>query len=277
MNFLVFVPVIALLIALRFTKLSILLWQFVIFAACFILLKFGFTKPLPMSVVNLFSGIIAVSLFAYLSFDNENFSKSLKELKTFITERQYALWLKIVIIVIPIGFGVNVYIKKSQGIKPPVFGRSIHPAPPTSTSFRGKTIDLVAGENPFRPLKATNPDSFLVHVDNGERVYCEQCSYCHGGNMESKGLFAHALDPIPIKFADKTILPDLQESFLFWRIAKGGPDLPDEAAPWASSMPAFEPFLTENEIWDVLLYMYEFNGMTPRAISAHAGGGGGEH
>jgi hypothetical protein len=92
--------------------------------------------------------------------------------------------------------------------------------------------------------------------------------------MESKGIYAHALDPLPIKFSDPTILPDLQESFLFWRIAKGAPDMPDEAAPWASSMPAFEPFLTEEEIWDVTLYLYEFNGMKPRAISEHAGGGG---
>jgi hypothetical protein len=30
--------------------------------------------------------------------------------------------------------------------------------------------------------------------------------------------------------------PQLTESFVFWRIAKGGPGLPKEGAPWNSAM-----------------------------------------
>jgi hypothetical protein len=56
----------------------------------------------------------------------------------------------------------------------------------------------------------------------------------------------------------------LQEAYLFWRIAKGGPGLPSESTPWSSAMPAWEEFLTEEEIWDVIIFMYDFTGHRPR-------------
>jgi mono/diheme cytochrome c family protein len=230
-----------------------------------------------MSVVKMFTAIAAITQVAYFSFDSESLKKSLNEIKAFFTEKKYARLLIALIVIIPLLAGLNVYLEKSRPLKAPVFGRALHPAPPTSISFKGKTIDLVAGTNPFRELKEKDPEKFAEHVENGKLIYCANCSYCHGANMQGKGNFAHGLDPFPTKFADPTILPDLQESFVFWRVAKGAPGMPDEGAPWASSMPAWEPFLTEEEIWDVILYIYEFNGMVPRALVEHTGGGGGEH
>ena len=34
-------------------------------------------------------------------------------------------------------------------------------------------------------------------------------------------------------------------------------------------MPAWEKFLKEDEIWDVLLFIYDFTGERPRAWRAH--------
>jgi hypothetical protein len=31
-------------------------------------------------------------------------------------------------------------------------------------------------------------------------------------------------------------------------------------------MPAWEQFLTEEEIWDVILFLYEHTGLEPRAV-----------
>ena len=56
---------------------------------------------------------------------------------------------------------------------------------------------------------------------------------------------------------------------MFWRIAKGAPGLPDESGPWDSSMPAWEKFLSEEQIWDVILYLYEHTGYKPRAEEEH--------
>ena len=83
--------------------------------------------------------------------------------------------------------------------------------------------------------------------------------------MRGAGLFAHALNPIPTNFQDPGTIPQLQEAFLFWRISKGGPGLPTEGGPWATAMPAWEKFLSEEEMWDAILFLYDFTGARPRA------------
>ena len=83
--------------------------------------------------------------------------------------------------------------------------------------------------------------------------------------MTGNGMFVHGLDPIPTNFADQGAIAMLRDSFLFWRIAKGGPGLPEEAAPWDTAMPAWEKFLKEEEIWEVVLFLYDFTEQKPRA------------
>jgi hypothetical protein len=78
-------------------------------------------------------------------------------------------------------------------------------------------------------------------------------------------MFVHGLDPIPTNFADVGTIPNLTETFLFWRISKGGPGLPDEGGPWESAMPVWEKFLTEDEIWNAILFLYDYTGRKPRA------------
>ena len=70
---------------------------------------------------------------------------------------------------------------------------------------------------------------------------------------------------MPLNFQDIGTIAQLQESFLFWRIATGGPGLPKEGAPWISSMPVWENFLSEAEIWKVILFLYDYTGHRPRA------------
>jgi hypothetical protein len=66
----------------------------------------------------------------------------------------------------------------------------------------------------------------------------------------------------------------LTESFLFWRIAKGGPGLPGESTPWDSAMPVWENFLSEKEIWQVILYLYDATPWEPRTWGEEEDGGG---
>jgi mono/diheme cytochrome c family protein len=79
---------------------------------------------------------------------------------------------------------------------------------------------------------------------------------CHGDDLAGNGYFAHGFNPAPIDFTNAGTLPQLTESFVFWRIAKGGPGLPREGRPWNSAMPAWEDVLTEEEIWSVIVYLY---------------------
>ena len=39
--------------------------------------------------------------------------------------------------------------------------------------------------------------------------------------------------------------------------------MPEEGAPWDTAMPAWEKFLKEEEMWDVILFLYDFTGERP--------------
>ncbi len=132
----------------------------------------------------------------------------------------------------------------------------------------GKEIRAVS-EEVLNGGRETSPEEFAEHVDNGRRVYFQNCFFCHGDLAAGDGMFAYGLNPIPSNFTDQGVLPMLQESFLFWRVAKGAPGLPEEGGPWDSAMPAWEKFLTEEEMWDVILFLYYYNDYRPRALTEH--------
>ena len=149
--------------------------------------------------------------------------------------------------------------------QPPFFAHTIHPASPTEITVHDKAIHIDKGDNPFRELERSNPYEFRKHVENGRRIYYRNCVFCHGDDLGGNGMFVHGLDPIPTNFADAGTIAMLRETFLFWRIAKGGPGLPEEGGPWDTAMPAWEKFLKEDEIWDVILFLYDFTNQKPRA------------
>ena len=93
--------------------------------------------------------------------------------------------------------------------------------------------------------------------------------YCHGDNLDGKGHFAHGFNPPPANFVDPGTIAMLQEAYLFWRIAKGGPGLPKESTPWNSVMPAWEDRLTEEQIWQVIC-ISTTRPASSRALGAHS-------
>ena len=169
------------------------------------------------------------------------------------------------VVAIPALAAANVYVQMNVPLEPPLFSRTVHPASPSEITVHDKKIDLDAGENPFRHLETSNPEEFRKHVENGRQVYYRNCVFCHGDNMAGNGMFVHGLDPIPTNFTDPGTIAMLRETFLFWRISKGGPGLPEEGGPWDTAMPAWEKFLKEEEMWDAILFLYDFTGQRPRA------------
>jgi mono/diheme cytochrome c family protein len=87
--------------------------------------------------------------------------------------------------------------------------------------------------------------------------------------MGGDGMFAYGLNPIPTNFTDPGVLPMFQETYLYWRVSKGGPGLPEEGGPWDSPMPTWEKLLTDEEMWDAVTYLFEFTGFRPRAQEVH--------
>ena len=266
MNWIVILVILAALIALRRIKLGMLTWLGVSWLASLAFVRWGFEVPVPMSVVKLYMWIVTGALVAYVFSDRDRLTQVREPLVAFMTERRYAALLGAVVLAVPSAVAANIYLEMTAPVKPPVFGRTVHPAPPTEINVLDKEFDLITLDNPYRHLEDEQPEEFERRVADGRRVYYENCFYCHGDLMAGDGMFIHGLNPIPTNFQDQGTLPILQESFVFWRIAKGAPGLPEEGGPWESAMPAWEKFLTEEEMWNVILFIYDFTGARPRAL-----------
>ena len=261
----VLLGVLAVFALLRFRRAGLLLWAAAWLVGIYVLLRFGFTAPIPSSVVSLYMGIVTIAILAYVSSSEERREEVSRPLLRLMTEKRYTPLLIATVLAIPALAAANVYVQMNVPLEPPFFPRTIHPASPSEITVHDKRINLDAGDNPFRALETSNPEEFRRHRENGRRVYYQNCVFCHGDNMSGNGMFVHGLDPIPTNFADKQTLPNLRETFLFWRVAKGGPGLPEEGGPWDTAMPAWEKFLTEEEIWEAILFLYDFTGDRPRA------------
>jgi hypothetical protein len=268
MKITIVLAIVAALVALRVIKANLLTWTLGIWAAFYVAVRFGFVVPIPASVVGIYMGVVTIALFAYVTSDRGRFASFIQPLMRLMTEKKYTPLLGAVVLAIPALVAANVYRTMSLPVESPFFSRTVHPAPPADITVHDKKIDLIAVQNPYRALETSDPAQFKIHLQNGRRVYYQNCVFCHGDSMAANGMFVHALNPIPTNFTDKGTIAMLQESFLFWRIAKGGPGLPEEGGPWDSAMPAWEKFLTEDEMWDVILFLYDFTGQRPRAREA---------
>ena len=265
MKILVVLAVAVVFALLRFRRSGLLLWAVAWWIGAYVLLRFGFTAPIPSSVITIYMGIITVAILAYVSSSEERREEVARPLIRFMTEKRYTAFLAATVIAIPALAAANVYVQTNAPLEPPFFARTVHPASPSEITVHEKKIDLDAGENPFLHLQTSDPAAFRQHVENGRKVYYRNCVFCHGDNLSGNGMFVHALDPIPTNFADQGTIPMLRDTFLFWRISKGGPGMPDEGGPWDSAMPVWEKHLKEEEIWDTILFLYEFTGSKPRA------------
>jgi mono/diheme cytochrome c family protein len=259
------VAVLVVFALLRYRRTNLLIWAAAWWIGLYVLLRFGFTAPIPSSVVSLYMGIVSIAILAYITSSDERREEVSRPLIRLMTERRYTALLVAAIIALPALAAANVYVQMNVPLEAPFFPRTVHPASPSNITVHEKRIDLEAGENPLLALERSNPAEFRKNVESGRKVYYQNCVFCHGDNLSGNGMFAHALDPLPTNFADGDTIANLRDTFLFWRVSKGGPGLPEEGGPWATAMPAWEKFLTEEEMWQAILFLYDFTGEKPRA------------
>jgi Cytochrome C oxidase, cbb3-type, subunit III len=265
MKILVVVAVLVVFGILRLRRTPLLMWALAWWVGIYVLLRFGFSAPIPSSVITIYMGIVTAAIMAYMSSSQVRRDEISRPLVRFMTDKRYTALLGVTVVAIPTLAAANVYMQMSVPIQPPLFSRTVHPASPSEITVHDKKINLDTGENPFRTLETSNPDEFRKHVEHGRQVFYRNCVFCHGDNLAGNGMFVHALDPIPTNFTDKGTIAMLRETFLFWRISKGGPGLPEEGGPWDTAMPAWEKFLKEEDMWDAILFLYDFTGQRPRA------------
>ncbi len=222
-------------------------------------------QPIPNSLMTMYLFFIVAGVFMVFTFTEESTAELTRPIKALVEDPSKKLVRNVVFVVVPVLAAVFTYYKMLPGFEAPLELRTIHPAPPSTIKAYGKRINLLELENPLRKLEKEDPEKFRESVAEGGMVYIANCQYCHGDKLDGKGPYAPGLNPVPLNFQDVGTIAQLQESFLFWRIATGGPGLPEEATPWLSSMPIWQNFLEEEEIWKVILFLYDYTGQRPRS------------
>src|SRR6266498_3022858 len=101
MNILVVLAVAVAFGLLRFIRASLLMWAGAWWVGIYVLLRFGFTAPIPASVVSLYMGIISIAILAYVSSSEERREEVSRPLIRFMTEKRYSVLLGATIVAIP--------------------------------------------------------------------------------------------------------------------------------------------------------------------------------
>ncbi len=244
---------------------------FVIFILCWVFLRFFIggviSKPIPNSVILMYMALVFIAILVHISVEDTRFREFLRPIHETLVDENRSTRRLVFAVLIPLLMCGFTYTNIAKKANPPGDPRTVHPTPPDNLMYK----DIVLGtmdkaENPFRHYEKDNPEAYKSHIENGRTVYYQNCFYCHGDHLDGKGHFADALNPLPANFQDPGVLPNFSESFFFWRISKGGPGMPASGTPWNSAMPIWEDYLTQDEIWEVILFLSDYTGYKPRTF-----------
>ncbi len=244
-------------------KVSIFTKALTILLFIYVLIKWGILlagPPLPSSLIEIYMALAIIAILFYITLSDQRIGEFLRPVRaTFAEEKRKVLRVGILIL-FPLLLGYSAYSKLFKAIEPPAELRVIHPANPQQIKFKGKTMKIIGLQNPLRD----DEEHFEEYVKEGANLYFTNCVFCHGPKLDGKTPLAKGLNPLPADFTDTGTIAQLQESYLFWRISKGGPGLPRESHSWNSAMPVWEDYLSEEEIWKVIMFLYEGAGVSPR-------------
>ena len=100
----------------------------------------------------------------------------------------------------------------------------------------------------------TTPES----LSDGQRLFAQNCSACHGENGAGDGVFANKLSVSininsmiqkPANLTDPKRMLGASPALLQGKILRGG---------MGTGMPSWGPIFTEDQIWDLVAYVYSF-------------------
>lgn len=262
-------------------------------------LKYRIYPPIPFSVRAIYGTVAGCGIFMWVSGSQrewDDFKRPILNVMDGITGFHRGMRV-LSLIMIPLALWGYAYSSLLPSFEEPIELRTVHPAPPATTKVHGKTFVLQVVQNPYRVNSdgkydqkytderiveqsmgrlmkdVNNPDfnpwdpnaeGYTKYVREGGEIFFQNCHFCHGDNLNGRGLWAYAFNPIPANFTDAGTIAQLQETFVFWRVSKGGIGLPGEGFPWASVMPPWEQHLTVDEIWKVVMFEYWHTGYYPR-------------
>jgi hypothetical protein len=226
----------------------------VLLVAVFVIVKFALplvTAPLPMSLIWLYLFLTTVGIVVYGTLSGESTKALLGPIFRFLGGEGLngvaQLARLAVLVLFPLLVGWETYSDLVPSSQPPAENRTIHPAPP------GEFVGLA------NPVPNT-PENVMM----GKGLFSAFCSPCHGPKFNGNGPASDGFNPPPANFVDPGTIAQLQESYLFWRIKKGGVGLNVEGHPWKSAMPRWEVELPDEWIWKIIMAEYAGSGQKPR-------------
>jgi len=223
--------------------------------------------PIPHQFISIYTSIFIAALFVYVTSDEGRMKSFLSPIVNVLAKPDHKLARTLVYIAFPAVLGIWAYSGALPKYEAPAETRTVHPDPPLQFKFHEAAITTQTLENPFRKDEKENPAKFNQEVMEGAGIYYQNCFYCHGDNLDGKGPFHDAFNPEPANFTDSGTLSILQENYVFWRVATGGPGLPSNSKPWNSAMPVWQNMLSKEEIWKAILWIYKGSNSTPRTFA----------
>jgi len=235
-------------------KGGVLIKGVILVVGLYLFLKFIlplFTAPLPANLIFLYLTLAVAGIVIFATISGESTEEFFGPIVRFLSGEGQTGRVKIVrllvLVLFPLLVGWQTYANAVPSDMPPAESRTIHPAPP------GEFVGL---SNPI----SNTPENVMM----GKGLFAAFCSPCHGGNFDGKGPAARGFDPPPANFVDAGTIAQLQESYLFWRIKKGGVGLPVEGMPWKSAMPRWELELPDEWVWKIIMGEYDGAHQKPR-------------
>jgi hypothetical protein len=270
----------------------------IIFSVVFVWLTYRIYPPVPWSVRVTYLGVTLLAILLWAS-SSEAYWQEVRGpiIKLLDAETASMKIIRVIIFALIPSLAASLTWNALTKLPDEPFElRTVGPAPPAAFQLHGQEIVLQTTQNPYRVNRQgmydphylaqrvrddrtgrsweigvesdawhSGGDRFLQAVKEGGLIYFQECVFCHGANLNGRGIFTPAFSkPFPTNFTDPGTIAQRQESYIFWRTATGGMNLPNEGFPWISTMPKMEEHLSTDDIWKVVLFTYWHTGWVPR-------------
>jgi len=122
-------------------------------------------------------------------------------------------------------------------------------ATPNLNSRAKRHREFVAGGIPLEYRSRWNPyPATTKFIRDGGNLYKSHCAACHGATGLGDGEAGRDLTPSPAFLEYMVKRPRAVDEYLLWTISDGG-------SQFDTKMPAFKDALSDNQIWQIVVYM----------------------
>ena len=234
-----------------------LLQASVVLVGAFCLFRF-IRPPMPNSVLSLYMAITLMAVLVYVSSDSDSW-RAFVTLWRMLTPPSHRPVRLILGVAIPLLVGYYACLFPGLRAGPrrrSSFARCTRRRPTRSASAGRRSTS----SRPTRPSEGHQAESRnrAKHLA-AAALYIRNCVYCHGDLLDGQGHFASGFNPQPADFVGEHDRP-ARRGLRVLAHRQGRPGPPKESTPWNSAMPAWEDRLTEEQIWQVVYYLYETTG-----------------